>query len=240
MMRIRGNGLEPLRLILLLVTTSLGWVVIGVGLLIGGLIWGLNSRQASYQSYQFSSHYHIGTGTQSGNVYINTDGSNEYFAAFEFDFSPIINPADIDKTAAVMFIARTDTSTLNPPLNSNGTIINEAHKIEKLVLYDQYGNIIRTYTTAEYNANPHGYNANYWLYGGILMLVGFLCTGNGLLFFVRGRQRQKEAAAAELARLESRPSPFARELGQTASAQTYQGTEQYPQPYNTPYRGPQL
>ncbi|MGH2481724.1 MAG: hypothetical protein ACRDHW_18895, partial [Ktedonobacteraceae bacterium] len=111
MMRIRGNGWELPRLILLLVTTSLGWVVIGAGLLVGGLIWGLNSHQASYQSYQFSSHYNIGTGTQSGNVYINADGSNEYFAAFMTDFTPIIDSDDIDKTVAVSFVARTDTST---------------------------------------------------------------------------------------------------------------------------------
>ena len=127
----------------------------------------------------------------------------------------------------------------DPPLNADGTDITSAHKIEKLVLYNQYGDLIRAYTSAEYNTNPHEYNTNYWIYAGILILAGVLCAGNGLFFFVRNRQGGKEVAAAERARLESMPSPFARELGTMANAQVYQGTEQYPQPYNNPYQGPQ-
>ncbi len=242
-MRMRGTGWELPRLLFLLVSTSLGWGVIGIGLLVGGLIWGFNSHQASYQSYPVSSHYHISTGTVSGNVYINADGSNEYFAAFTYDFNPTIDLADIDKTAAVSFIARTDTSTLSPHLNVNSTtIIYSAHKIEKLVLYDLYGHIINTYASTEYNANPHEYNANYWPYASILLLLGTLCAGNGIFFFVHGRQRRKQTAADELARLEAIPSPFARELGQMPSVQTYQGIEQYPQPYTqayNPYQTPQ-
>jgi uncharacterized membrane-anchored protein YhcB (DUF1043 family) len=240
--RFMGTGWELPRLLFLLVTSSVGWLVIGIGLVVGGLIWGLNSRQASYQTYSISSNYQIGTGKASGNVYLNADGSNDFFAAFTYDFSPTINPDDLDKTAAVSFIARTDTSALNPALTANGTTITSAHKIEQLVLYDQRGNIIRTYNSTEYLANPNGYNANYWPYAGILMLAGVLCSGNALLFLTRKKQRQKVAIQAELARLEATPSPFARELGQMASTQAYQGFEQYPpvnpQPYR-PYQTPQ-
>ncbi|MGH2511016.1 MAG: hypothetical protein ACRDHZ_26945, partial [Ktedonobacteraceae bacterium] len=119
----RRSGLEIPRLLLLLVASSVGWLVIGIGLLIGGSIWGFNSRQASYQTYPLSSDYQIGTGKESGNVYLNLNGSNDFFAAFFFDFTPTINPDDINKTAAVSFIARTDTSPLNPALDANNTTI---------------------------------------------------------------------------------------------------------------------
>src|SRR5260370_37871875 len=137
------------------------------------------------------------------------------------DFTPIINPSDIDQTASVSFVARTDASPLKFILNVHGTEINKAYRIEKLVLYDRSGNIIRTYTTAEYDSNPNGYNANNWLYAGILILLGILVAGNSIFLMVLTSQRKQQAAAAEQARLETTPSPFARELGETPSMQTY-------------------
>lgn len=214
LMRTRGTGWELPRFLLMLVTTSVGLIVIGVGLVVGGLIWGLNSRQAVYQTYSITPNYQMSQGTVSGNVYIKVDGSNDYFAAFLYDFTPVINPDDLDKTAEISFIARTDTSTLNPPLATNGTTITAAHKIEQLVFYDQNGKIIRTYNSTEYLANPNGYNANYWPYASLLMSAGVLCAGSALFFLTRSRQRKKLAVAAELARLEAMPSPFERELGE--------------------------
>src|SRR5262245_3556697 len=98
-MRYRGNGLEIPRFLWLLVTTGPGWIVIGVGLISGGLIWGFNSHQVSYQSYSRNSNYDITRGTVSGNVYFHENGSSDYFAAFMTDFTPIINSNDIDQTA---------------------------------------------------------------------------------------------------------------------------------------------
>lgn len=228
-MGVRGNGRGIAGLLILLVTSSIGWLVIGIGLIIGGLIWGLNSRQAIYQTYSISSNYQISTGETSGNVYLNADGSNDYFVAFLFDFTPSITPDDLNQTAEVSFIARADTSTLNPPLTVNGGApITAAHKIEQLVLYDQNGKIIRTYNSAEYLANPNGYNANYWPYASLLIAAGVLCVGSALFFLTRNKQRQKLAVQAELARLEATPSPFDRELGRTSGTQVYQSTAQYP------------
>lgn len=213
--RFGGTGLEPLRFLLALVTTSAGWIIVGVGLLIGGLIWGLNSQQTFYQTYAISSNYQISTGTVSGNVYINANGSNEYFVGFFFDFAPNVNPDDLDKAAEVSFVARADTSTLNPPLTiANGTTITAAHKIEQFELFDQNGKLIREYTSAEYRANPNGYSINYWPYASVIMFTGVACVGTALFLLIRRRQSHKLAVQAELARLEARPSPFARELGE--------------------------
>lgn len=233
----RVTGWEIPRFLFMLFTSSSGWIVIGIGLLIGGLIWGLNSHQVRYQTYPRSSDYHVGQGKNTGNVYINADGSNDYFAAFFFDFTPSISSDDLGRLASVSFVARTDTTTLNPGLDVNGTTITAAHKIEKLVLYDQDGNIIRTYTTAEYLAYPNGYDANYWLYAGSLMLLGVLAAGNASFFLIRNRQRRKLAVQAELVRLEATPSPFARELGQMANPHVYQAPPPNPlgsQPYQAP------
>ena len=238
MFRYRGTGWELPRLLLVLVTNSLGWVVIGTGLLIGGLIWGLSSHDINYQSYPKSSSYHVSTGEQTGNVYIYTDGSPDYFVAFLSDFPHTVSDSDLHSFGAVSFVARTNMSRLDPVLNTGTATINQAHKIEKLVFYDPQGNVLHTYTTDEYNAHPDSYTVNNWLYGGALMLVGVLAGGNGLFFHLNGRQRRMQAAAEERARLESMPSPFARELGEMPRPRPYQGTEQYPQS-NYPYRGPQ-
>lgn len=213
-MRYRGSGWELPRLLLLLVTSSLGWVIIGVGILIGGLVWGINSHNVNYQSYPARSDYHVGTGRQSGNIYINLDGSPDYFVAFKSDYLQDSISSDLDNFAAVGFVARTDASQLNPALNTGTTTINAAHKIEKLVFYDERGNVLHTYTTDEYNAHPTGYTINNWPYASILILVGLLAGGNGLFFYINGRQRRQLAAAEERARLEAAPSPFARELGE--------------------------
>ncbi|MGH2508284.1 MAG: hypothetical protein ACRDHZ_12910, partial [Ktedonobacteraceae bacterium] len=109
-----------------------------------------------------------------------------------------------------------------------------AHKIEKLVLYDQNGNIIRTYRSAEYLANPNGYDLNYWPYASILLFAGVLCIGSAFFFLIRNGQRKKLAVQAELVRLETTPSPFARELGEINHPQTYQGFEQDPPDYRPP------
>lgn len=214
--RVRGTrttGAEIPRLLLLLVITGMGWMIIGTGLLIGGLIWGLNSHQVSYQNSQTDASYHIGSGTQTGNIYINADGSSDYFVAVSGDFNPPISQSAITNSASISFVARTDTTGVDLQL-SDGTVISAAHPIEKLVFYDKNGNIIASYTTAEYLANPNGYTINNWPYASLLIGAGVLCIGGGFFFILRRRQRQKQDRAAQLAALEAAPSPFARELGE--------------------------
>jgi len=230
-----------------LIATKWGWLVIGIGLLVGGLIWGLNSHQASYMHSDSQTKYDVSTGTTSGNTYINVDETDNYYVAFSIDF--IVPQDTINRATSYTFIARTDTSTLNPPLHlSDGTTIDSAHKIEKLVFYDQQNNVLATYTTAEYASNPNGYDDNNWPYASLLMLAGVLCAGTMLFFIVNGRKYQKLALAAERAALEARPSIFARELdqGTTQTAQQpYEGIGQYPQSaspstqVSRPYQAPQ-
>jgi hypothetical protein len=66
------------RLAILLLSRRWGLIIVGVLLVIGGVIWGLTSHQVSYQSSQQGANYHLATGTQSGNLYVNADGSSDY------------------------------------------------------------------------------------------------------------------------------------------------------------------
>lgn len=216
------------RLTILLLSRRWGLIVVGALLVIGGLVWGLSSHTVSYQSYPKSSNYHIGTGTSSGNVYINANGSDEFFAAFNGDFSPAISSSDVDKTDSVSFIARTDTSTLDPALNANGTTINDAHKIEKLVLYDQNGGVINTYTSSEYNANPNGLSENNWLLASLLLVVGLILGGGAFAYPMLAKKPQTNAGF-------NPAQPYQQPYGQPQQpyAQPYQ-QQPYAQPYGQP------
>src|SRR5260370_4838124 len=174
-----------IRLAILLLSKRWGIMVIGAILVISGLIWGLESQQVSYQSYQQGSNYEIAMGTQSGNVFINAKGSPDYFVALKGDFTPPITDNTITHGAAVSFVARTDYSALDTKLTTDTGTVSEAHKIEKVVFYDQNGNVVASYTTAEYNANPNGFTQNNWLYSIWLILAGVVVFG---LAFVLGKK----------------------------------------------------
>lgn len=165
-----------------------GLALVSIALIIGGLVLGMTSHQVSYQTYLPDPDYQLSSGQQSGNIYINA--SNEYFAAFHSDFTPAIASSDLDKTAEVAFVARTDTSALGPALNTGTTVVNNAHKIEKLLLFGQDGNIIQTYTTAEYSANPGGFYANNWPLAGTLIIIGLLLAAADLVHPMLAKKRQ--------------------------------------------------
>lgn len=168
-----------------------GLALVSIALIIGGLILGMTSHQVSYQTYLPDPNYQLSAGQQSGNIYINA--STEYFAAFHGDFTPAITSSDLDKTAEVAFVARTDTSALSPALNTGATVVNNAHKIEKLFLFGQDGNIIQTYTTAEYSANPGGFYANNWPLAGALIVVGLLLATADLVYPTMAKKCQAHA-----------------------------------------------
>lgn len=246
-----------IRLAILLLSRRWGIMVIGAILVISGLIWGLESQQVTYQSYQQGSNYEIGAGTQSGNVYINAKGSSDYFAAFNGDFTPPIAQSNLDNWVAISFVARTDYSGLNTSLNTGSTKVTEAHKIEKLVFYDQNGNIAASYTTTEYNANPNGFTQNNWLYSIWLILAGVVVFG---LAFVLGKKPQTNASFSIGAngtqayqQPYAQPNPYGQPYPQSDPyGQAYQSPQQYPQgvpyppqqpvygqPVSNPYQQPQ-
>lgn len=175
----------------LLLRQRWGLLVVGIIMVLGGLIWGLSSHQVTYQTSQQNASYSVAMGKTSGNVYIHADGSSDYFSAFNGDFSPPITQSDIDNSAAITFVARTDTSTLNPALNApDGSTVNDAHKVEKLVFYDKNGNVQKTFTTTEYQDNPNGFNDNEWIKAIWLVLAGLIVTGGSIFYLARGRKMQ--------------------------------------------------
>lgn len=194
---------------LAMLTTKWGWALIGIGLLIGGLVWGLNSYQVTYEKGQPGMNYATYVG-EFGNIYFRSEGSTNYFVARPADFNQEIDTNVFKTPGTISFIARTDTIKIDA--NLNGTHIQQAHMVEKLVVYDLSGHQLASYMTPEYKANPGGYTVNNWPYASLLMLAGVLVAGIMLFFIIRARQRQKQASAAKRVELENRPSPFAREL----------------------------
>jgi hypothetical protein len=221
------------RLAILLLTRRWGLLLVGAVLVVGGLAWGVTSKSVPYQSSNDSTTYRVAKGADSGNVYIHPDGSDDYFVAFAADFTV---PQDaIDKSTAISFIARTDTSSLDPALHaSDGTTIYDAHKIEKLVFYDNSNSVLNTYTTSEYNANPNGFYENNWSKSIWLILVGVVLLVIVPLSTVLSKKRPEVASFNMGAGVPPQPYQQPMSYGQQQPPNTYAP----PQPYN-PYVPPQ-
>lgn len=179
-------------------------MLIGVGLFLGGLIWGLNSHQISYVvgdqgAYTISSaenNFYVFRQQTTGNLYVIQDANFHPGPAGAFDASATYTvPKDF------RFIANPDTVFV-------AWGVGLAHPIEK-VTFDG-----TTSVSTEYQMYPHGYTINNWPYASPLMLTGWLCLGLSVGFLTRARKQQKLAAAAKQVELDALPSPFARELSE--------------------------
>ncbi len=243
------RGTELPRFLLFLVTSSAGWIIIGCGLFIGGLIWGLNSHQVSYIQGGQGVYQTFVTEDNAYIIFQQSDTDN-YYVMHTPDYAPEVDTNTIlnlmQPGSSFSFIASTDTVTIASMVKDTGQYIGHAHPIERVVFYDAKQQKSLTYTSSEYSGNPNGYTINNWPYASLLMLAGVLCTGASILFLARSRRRKKLAIAANLAALEAMPSPFARELAADTpqTRQPYQGIEQYPQTPSTshisrPYQSPQ-
>src|SRR6478609_4332230 len=110
---------------------SWGWLIIGIALVVGGLIWGLTSHGVSYQNSSDKASYKYTFGESTGNLYVMQDGTSNYFVGFSESFSPSLSQSEIDNAdGGFTFVARTDTSSLDPAFEYQGTTINDAYKIE--------------------------------------------------------------------------------------------------------------
>jgi len=219
------------RLVILLLTRRWGLLIVGAALIIGGVIWGITSHQISYvQIHGDPSTYDFGTGQTSGNTYINLHGSNDYYVAFASDFS--VPKSDIDNFASFTMFARDDTSTLDPALSTSSGDVNSAHKIEKLVLFKSDGSTLDTFTTAEYQANPNGFNDNEWLKSIWLVILGVIIAGAALIVPMMVKKPQPSTSfnigAGGVQQPYQQPTPYAQQPT-SPYAQPYQGPGQYPQ-----------
>jgi hypothetical protein len=225
------------RLLILLLGRRWALIACGVALVIAGLIWGAaGSKQVSYENNLQNVSYHVGTGSQSGNIYINAKGSSDYFVALSGSFNPTIPQSDIDNSATISFVARTDTTSIS--LDENGTTINEAHPIEKLVFYDKNGNVLATHITTEYTTNPNGFYDNEWPNAIWLIIIG-LILGVVAFLYPKLRKQRQGSASFQAAAVGAQPSqPFQPYQQPNPYGQAYQGPQQYPQAVPYPLQQP--
>jgi len=235
----------------ILLTNRWGLTIVGLALLIGGLIWGFSSHQVHYIQINNASPdtYDLGTGESSGNLYINVKGSDNYYVGFASDFT--VSSDDLSNTASFSMIARDDTSSLDPPLNADdGSTIDDAHKIEQLVLKDQNGSVIHTYTTTEFTANPNGLDENNWLKAIWLVLIGLIVAGAALILpMVMKRPQVGTSFNMGTGGAQPYQQPYQPQQPYQQPQQPYQPQQQpyqqppqYPQPsdpYGQSYQGPQ-
>src|SRR5947209_18122584 len=107
------------RLFILLLGRRWALIACGVALVIAGLIWGAaGSHQVSYENSLQNGSYHISNGTQPGNIYVNADGSSDYFVALSGSFNPPIAQSDIDNSNGTSFVTDTDTTSISMDVTS--------------------------------------------------------------------------------------------------------------------------
>ncbi len=167
-----------------------------------------------------------------------------------------ISQSDIDNSASIGFVARTDT--FDPNVEVNGTTIDNAHKIEKLVFYDKNGGVMSTYTTSEYTSNPNGVYAGTWSESIWAIVAGVVLALAGIVQVTRKRNTSFSIGSAgappyqpvppaypgaqpgaAYPNVPPAPYPPANPYGQPANPYG-RPAEQYPQnPYNNPYQPPQ-
>ncbi|MGH2480579.1 MAG: hypothetical protein ACRDHW_13065, partial [Ktedonobacteraceae bacterium] len=208
-----------------------------------GLVVGVTSKQVSYIQSHGGTGYHVVPGERTGNLYINADGSDDFYVAFSSDFS--VPQSILSAPGSISFIARSDTSSLDPAFDApDGTTVNDAHKIEKIVFEDNNGKVQGTYTTAEYNANPNGASINNWPAGLGVMGLGVLLAVLGL--FVSRRKQPQGFSMAPVGGVQQPMygAPAATPYGQPAPnpyGQPYPGAapmgQPAPNPYGQPYPG---
>lgn len=209
-------------------------------MLVGGVAWGATgSHQVTYSNSQSGVTYEINVGATSKNVFINPKGSKDFYVAFKSDFT--IADSDIDNSQSLSFVARTDTSDLDPPLDVDGTTIERAHKIEKISFYDENDKLMQTYTTDEYKANPNGFYQNEWSKAGLLAGAGAIVLLLALIFplFVK-KPQQPSVIGAGVPGMPGIPpvgQPYPPQQ-QPYGQQPYQQQQPYGQP-QPPYGQPQ-
>lgn len=175
------------RFLLRLVTRRWGWTLIAALIVLGGGLWGLSSPTIPYQGSQNVSYFY--TATSSGDVYVWTTDNANFFVARHNDFNPPIDRTKLHLDTRFSFVDRSDTVSVSEDLVDN-VHASQAHIIEKLVLYDTNGNVVTTYTTSEYNANPNGFYFNRWWPGGIGTIFVGLLVGYVALFVGRKKRAQ--------------------------------------------------
>src|SRR5258708_1026146 len=127
---VRGSvGL--VRTVFALLTSKWGWTTIGFVLLIGGLIWGLNSHQVAYlQGNQ--GQYRLIT-TNGGIVLFQQENTSNYYVMDPGNFTQAdinLNPIENGQFSRFNFAASTDTVYVDVYHTSTATTVRYHHPIE--------------------------------------------------------------------------------------------------------------
>jgi uncharacterized membrane protein len=169
-----------------------GLIFLGILLTIGGLIYGAFPQKTPYQNITkaFIAHYLSGRGTgymqleKSPTLYIVNEG--EFLPAFSADY---LNHGNV----LISFLYRTDeTTSIDASSDTNVHLKGTAYKVERIILYHQFGQPPEMFSTSVYFQNPNGYYQHNWMAGIVLSLLGLIFIGLGLFMTViRGKKKKQ-------------------------------------------------
>jgi hypothetical protein len=179
----------------LLVARRWWFAVVTLLYIIGGLVWGFMSHQVAFTPGPMAGTYDIYASHTTGNVYVHVDGSSAYYIARAGDFNPPIDLNTIPNHEHADMVVSPQTTNVNA--NLAGVHISKEYLIEKLAFYDHSGNLLLSYTTADYQANPKGFYDNQWEQGAPFTAVGVLVLLL-FLFILRWLKQQRVSGNATI------------------------------------------
>jgi hypothetical protein len=169
-----------------------GLILVGIILALGGLIYGAIPQQTPYQNITkaFIAHYLSGRGTgymqleKSPTLYIVNEG--EFLPAFSADY---LNHGQV----LISFLYRSDdTIDIDASSGTQVHLKGTASKVERIILYYQFGQPPVVFSTSEYFQNPNGYYQHNWMTGIALSFLGLIFIGLELFMTVRRGRKKKQ------------------------------------------------
>jgi hypothetical protein len=186
-----------IHLLILLITRTWGWVIIGTVVLASGVLWGTSSPTHPYtESPRVSDGYYYTTAINKSDVYIYPKDMSAFFVARHDDFPNLTGLINTYPHMLIYFAARSDTISVNDVIGAdNGERrITQAHVIEKLELNDSNKNPLATYTARDYN--PDGYYESRWWPIAVGLIVAGLLTATLSVFIGLKRRRGTRLASS--------------------------------------------
>lgn len=174
-------------------------VVLGVLLIIGGIVYGVSSKQVTYQKYKQGAsgaiaHYLYDTGDDNQHRgYLEMENSQDLFIIHEQNFTPSIKQGDTFRDGDVIsFIYDPATTSTIDVESSLSHLKGDASEVVEITMFDQNGGQTE-FTSTSYRSNHQGYYKNNWPTGLGVLGFGVVLTLLSTFAFVRRR-----AAVAKL------------------------------------------
>ncbi len=172
------DGLELLALIVVAITTRIGWLIIGLLAIIGGIVYGYTGHQVSYTLVNHGDIQPLFV--DGGTDYFHVVHTTTYYQVDEKSFTPTFTGQAFSNDCARMDIrAETSGQSLDVTLTNDGKDTEyqgTSYKVVEIDCFDQSGYTTQQFVTSEYQQHPHGFDDNHWPIAHIIIYCGIGVT----------------------------------------------------------------